>query len=91
VTEDADHIIIKEEAPGGAKKPYATIICRVWSQCFYIDNQVARGKREMVKKGQLLPMAPTITANCHRDKTLSWLSFLGKDRTSKMRLLFLKN
>ncbi len=56
---DADHIVIKEEAPIAAKKPYAKREYRlqsfVKSNAFTSMNQVPRVmKGDMVKKGQLL-------------------------------------
>jgi DNA-directed RNA polymerase subunit beta len=60
VTEvDADHIIIKEEAPVGAKKPFFKrdyhLQSFVKSNAFTSMNQVPRVmKGDMIKKGQLL-------------------------------------
>jgi DNA-directed RNA polymerase subunit beta len=60
VTEvDSDHIIIKEEAPAGAKKPYIEREYRlqsfVKSNAFTSMNQIPRVKKgEIVRKGQLL-------------------------------------
>ncbi len=56
---DADHIIVKEEAPAGAKKPYIKREYRlqsfVKSNAFTSMNQVPRVvKGQLVKKGQLL-------------------------------------
>ena len=56
---DADHIIVKEEAPAGAKKPFIKREYRlqsfVKSNAFTSMNQVPRVKKdEVVKKGQLL-------------------------------------
>ncbi len=56
---DSDHIIVKEEAPAGAKKPYYKREYRlqsfVKSNAFTSMNQVPRvEKGEMVKKGKLL-------------------------------------
>ncbi|NTU66367.1 MAG: DNA-directed RNA polymerase subunit beta [Candidatus Moranbacteria bacterium] len=56
---DADHIIVKEEAPAGAKKPYIKREYRMQSfaksNAFTSMNQVPRVKKgDMVKKGQLL-------------------------------------
>jgi len=56
---DADHIIVKEEAPAGAKKPYLKREYRlqtfVKSNAFTSMNQIPRVvKGQMVKKGQLL-------------------------------------
>jgi DNA-directed RNA polymerase subunit beta len=56
---DSDHIIVKEEAPAGAKKPYFKREYRlqsfVKSNAFTSMNQVPRVKRgDLVKKGQLL-------------------------------------
>ena len=60
VTEvDADHIVIKEKAPEGAKKPYIKREYRlqsfVKSNAFTSMNQIPRvEKGQVVKKGQLL-------------------------------------
>jgi DNA-directed RNA polymerase subunit beta len=60
VTEvDGDHIIVKEEAPAGAKKPYIKreyyLQTFVKSNAFTSMNQIPRvEKGQMVKKGQLL-------------------------------------
>jgi DNA-directed RNA polymerase subunit beta len=56
---DSDHIIIKEEAPAGAKKPYFKreyyLQTFVKSNAFTSMNQIPRvAKGQMVKKGQLL-------------------------------------
>lgn len=56
---DSDHIIIKEEAPAGAKKPFFKreyhLQSFVKSNAFTSMNQIPRvQKGEMVKKGQLL-------------------------------------
>jgi len=56
---DADHIIVKEEAPAGAKKPYLKREYRlqsfVKSNAFTSMNQIPRvQKGQLVKKGQLL-------------------------------------
>jgi DNA-directed RNA polymerase subunit beta len=56
---DSDHIIIKEEAPAGAKKPFYKREYRlqsfVKSNAFTSMNQIPRvNKGEVVKKGQLL-------------------------------------
>jgi len=56
---DADHIIVKEEAPAGAKKPYIKREYRlqsfVKSNAFTSMNQIPRVKKgDVVKKGQLL-------------------------------------
>ncbi|MFA6383590.1 MAG: DNA-directed RNA polymerase subunit beta [Parcubacteria group bacterium] len=56
---DSDHIIIKEEAPAGAKKPYIKREYRlqsfVKSNAFTSMNQIPRVKKEdLVRKGQLL-------------------------------------
>ena len=56
---DADHIIIKEEAPAGAKKPFIKREYRlqsfVKSNAFTSMNQIPRvTKGDIVKKGQLL-------------------------------------
>ncbi len=56
---DADHVIVKEEAPAGAKKPYIKREYRlqsfVKSNAFTSMNQVPRVlKGQIVKKGQLL-------------------------------------
>ncbi|MFA6973680.1 MAG: DNA-directed RNA polymerase subunit beta [Parcubacteria group bacterium] len=56
---DADHIIVKEEAPVGSKKPFLKREYRlqsfVKSNAFTSMNQVPRvAKDEIVKKGQLL-------------------------------------
>ncbi|HAT73634.1 MAG TPA: DNA-directed RNA polymerase subunit beta [Candidatus Moranbacteria bacterium] len=56
---DGDHIIVKEEAPAAAKKPYLKREYRlqtfVKSNAFTSMNQVPRvEKGQMVKKGQLL-------------------------------------
>jgi len=56
---DADHIVVKEEAPIGAKKPYLKREYRlqtfVKSNAFTSMNQVPRvEKGQLVKKGQLL-------------------------------------
>jgi DNA-directed RNA polymerase subunit beta len=56
---DADHVIVKEEAPVGAKKPYTKREYRlqsfVKSNAFTSMNQVPRVKKgDIVKKGQLL-------------------------------------
>lgn len=56
---DADHIIVKEEAPAGAKKPYIKREYRlqsfVKSNAFTSMNQIPRvNKGDMVKKGQML-------------------------------------
>jgi len=56
---DSDHIIVKEEAPAGAKKPYHKREYRlqsfVKSNAFTSMNQIPRVKKgETVKKGQLL-------------------------------------
>jgi len=60
VTEvDADHIVVKEEAPAGAKKPYIKREYRLQSfeksNAFTSMNQIPRvTKGEIIKKGQLL-------------------------------------
>jgi len=56
---DADHIMVKEEAPAGAKKPFIKREYRlqsfVKSNAFTSMNQIPRVKKdEAVKKGQLL-------------------------------------
>ncbi|OGI29459.1 MAG: DNA-directed RNA polymerase subunit beta [Candidatus Moranbacteria bacterium RIFOXYA12_FULL_44_15] len=56
---DSDHVIVKEEAPAGAKKPYIKREYRlqtfVKSNAFTSMNQIPRVmKGQMVKKGQLL-------------------------------------
>ncbi len=56
---DADHIIVKEEAPAGAKKPYLKreyyLQSFVKSNAFTCMNQIPRVKKgELVKKGQML-------------------------------------
>ncbi|MFZ5982030.1 MAG: DNA-directed RNA polymerase subunit beta, partial [Patescibacteria group bacterium] len=56
---DADHIIIKEEAPAGAKKPYLKreyyLQSFVKSNAFTCMNQIPRVvKGDRVKKGQML-------------------------------------
>jgi len=56
---DSDHVVIKEEAPAGAKKPYFRREYRlqsfVKSNAFTSMNQVPRVKKgEIVKEGQLL-------------------------------------
>jgi len=56
---DADHIIVKEEAPAGAKKPFLkreyNLQSFVKSNAFTSMNQVPRVcKGDIVKKGQLL-------------------------------------
>lgn len=59
VEADADHIIVKEEAPAGAKKPYIKREYRlqsfVKSNAFTSMNQIPRVKKgDMIKKGALL-------------------------------------
>jgi DNA-directed RNA polymerase subunit beta len=56
---DADHVIVKEEAPVGAKKPYIKreyhLQSFVKSNAFTSMNQVPRvEKGQMIKKGELL-------------------------------------
>jgi len=56
---DSDHVVVKEEAPTGAKKPYIKREYRlqsfVKSNAFTSMNQIPRVKKgDIVKKGQLL-------------------------------------